>query len=77
MMNGFFAENGALISEECGQYLGTTVGSPCSKFESCKPVAKIEDSYFLGGAADVAIDEKSIQKEMLRNGVVVGEFAAP
>ena len=32
MMNGFFAENGALVGEDCAKYMGTTVGSPCSKF---------------------------------------------
>lgn len=50
MMNGFFAENGALINEECAKYTGTTAGSPCSKYASCKPEAKITESYFLGGA---------------------------
>lgn len=77
IMNGYFAENGALVGEECGKYLGTTAGSPCSGFASCKPVARVEDSYFLGSAGELAIDEKTIQKELMRNGVVVGEFAAP
>ncbi len=48
MMNGFFAENGALVGEDCAKDMGTTAGSPCSKFASCKPEAKVSESYFLG-----------------------------
>jgi len=48
MMNGFFAENAALVGEDCAKYMGTTVGSPCSKFASCKQEAKVSESYFLG-----------------------------
>jgi hypothetical protein len=60
MMNGFFAENGALVSEECAKYMGTTVGSPCSKFAQCKQEAKVTESYFLGNPGEISTDEKAI-----------------
>ena len=57
MMNGYFAENGALINEECGQYMGTTAGSKCSKFSNCKAEARVEESYFLGSAGEISVNE--------------------
>lgn len=79
MFNGLFMEKGHMVSEECGPYRGTTNGEKCKFYEKCSPVAKIEKSYFVGDMSNEAefIDQTVIQKEILRNGAVVAEFAAP
>jgi len=47
MFNGYLAENGHFVTEECGPYKATTKGAACSAYESCAPAAKIEKSYFI------------------------------
>jgi cathepsin C len=49
LFNGYLAENGYLISEQCAPYLHKTKGTSCSAYEQCEPVAKLQSSYFLGG----------------------------
>jgi len=78
LFNGYLAENGHLVSEECAPYRGSTSGDSCKNYASCKPIAKVEDSYYieLSNSAN-HVNELKIMKEMLRNGPVVGEFKAP
>ena len=47
MFNGYLAENGHFITEECGPYKGTNLGDSCKNYEQCAPAAKIEKSYFI------------------------------
>lgn len=78
IFNGYLAQNGHLISEQCGPYKGTTKGDSCHHYENCEPVAKVTDSYFVQASqTEVAVDEKKIMKEMLLNGPAVGDFEAP
>ena len=78
MFNGYLAENGGLVSEKCAPYKGLTIGNHCSQYASCPPVAKVESSYFIEVSnTENSVNEKKIMKELLRNGVVVGEFKAP
>jgi len=78
MFNGYFAENGHLVSEECAPYQGHTKGDKCKNYSACKPVAKVEDSYYVEVSnTEDHVNENKIMKEMLRNGPVVGEFKAP
>ena len=78
MFNGYLAESGHLVSEECAPYRGSTNGDQCKLYKKCNPVAKVSNSYFLGISADqVPIDQEVIKKEIFRNGAVVAEFAAP
>lgn len=78
IFNGYLAENGHLVSEECGPYKGTTNADSCKFYEKCDPVAKVEESYFLDTSTEAAsISEKKIQKEILHGGAVVAEFKAP
>ena len=78
MFNGYLAENGHLVTEECGPYRGSTNGDSCKFYEKCAPAAKVDESYFIKvSPTEEKIDEKLIMKEILRNGPVVGEFKAP
>ena len=78
MFNGYLAENGNFVTEECGPYRGTNSGDSCKYYEKCAPVAKLEDSYFIEASqTSTKVNEEKIQKEILRNGAVVGEFKAP
>lgn len=47
MFNGFFAENGHLVSEQCAPYKGTTRGDKCGNYAACPAVARVEDSYYI------------------------------
>ena len=47
IFNGYLAQNGHLVSEQCGPYKGTTKGDSCHTYEKCDPVAKVTDSYFI------------------------------
>lgn len=78
IFNGYLAESGHLVSEDCGPYKGTTNADSCKFYEKCDPVAKVEKSYFLDtSTAESSINEKKIQKEILHGGAVVAEFKAP
>ena len=74
--NGFLAENGYMVSEKCAPYDAKTKGHKCGDFEKCPPVAKVHDSYFIGGAYGYS-SEKKLMKELLRNGIVNGELNVP
>jgi len=78
LFNGYLAENGHLVSEECAPYRGSTSGDSCKNYAGCKPIAKVEDSYYIEVSNSANhVNELKIMKEMLRNGPVVGEFKAP
>lgn len=74
--HGYLGENGYFVSEKCAPYLHSTKNDKCSKYEHCKPIAKTEESYFVGGAYGQS-SEKKMMKEILRNGVVNGEINVP
>ena len=74
--HGYLAENGYMVSEECAPYLGRTKGESCGKYEKCKPIADVKESYFIGGSYG-ASSEKKMMKEILRNGIVNGELNVP
>lgn len=71
-MNGFFAENGGLVSENCAPYQATTKGLSCANFASCPVLARVKNSYILKNP-----NEDSIKKEILRNGIVITDWSAP
>jgi cathepsin C len=74
--HGFLGENGYLVSEKCAPYKAKTKGESCAGYGKCKPIAKIKDSYFIGGAYGES-SEKKMMKEILRNGIVNGELNVP
>lgn len=74
--NVFLAENGHVVSEECAPYMSKTKGDSCKNYETCKPIAKVQKSYLVGGGWG-ATSEKKMMKEVLRNGPINGDFQAP
>ena len=74
--HGYLAENGHLVSEKCAPYLAKTKGETCGKYGNCPPIARVQDSYFIGGAYGES-SEKKMMKEILRNGIVNGELNVP
>ena len=78
VFNGYLAENGHLVSEQCAPYRGSTNGDSCKNYSQCPAIAKVESSYYLEVSnSENSISEHKIMKEMMRNGPVVGEFKAP
>ena len=71
--NVFLAENGHVVSEECAPYMSKTKGDSCKNYETCKPIAKVQKSYLVGGGWG-ATSEKKMMKEILRNGPINGDF---
>ena len=49
LFNGYLAENGYLVAEHCAPYMARTKNLKCSEFERCEPIAKVQNSYFMGG----------------------------
>ena len=74
--HGYLAENGYMVSEKCAPYKAKTKGVSCGTYGKCKPMAKIKESYFVGGAYG-ASSELKMMKEILRNGIVNGELNVP
>ena len=74
--HGYLAENGYMTSEQCAPYMAKTKGFSCGKYKDCKPVSRINESYFVGGAYGES-SEKKMMKEILRNGIVNGELNVP
>ena len=75
-LNGYFAEQAYLVSEECAGYKAQTKGNKCKDFEKCKPIAKVQQTHKVGGFGLGQVSETDIMKEMLRNGPVSVEFDA-
>jgi len=73
IFNGFFAENGGLVAEDCAPYQARTKGDKCSNYAKCPSVAKVSKSYYVGGYHN-ELTVLQIQKEMLMRGPVVTEF---
>lgn len=71
--NVLLAQNGHMVSEQCSPYLGKTKGDSCGAYAKCEPIAKIQESYFVGGTWG-STTEKKMMKEILRNGVINGDF---
>ena len=46
-MQGFLAENGEIVSEDCAPYAGDKFGFSCKKYQHCKGRARIKKSYVL------------------------------
>lgn len=74
--HGYLGENGYLVSEKCAPYKAKTKGQSCGLYSKCKPIAKIKESYFIGGAYGES-SELKMMKEILRNGIVNGELNVP
>lgn len=65
-----------MVSEKCAPYLARTKNDKCGNYAKCKPIAKVKQSYFIGGAYGES-SEKKMMKEILRNGIVNGELNVP
>lgn len=74
--NSLFAENAHVVQEACAPYKATTKGIPCSQFEKCSGEARVLKSYDVGGGYGQT-SEKTMMKEILRNGALNTEFEAP
>ena len=72
-MNGYFMEHGYMVDEDCAPYEGKTKGTTCGEFKSCKPLAKILSTKYVGGGWG-EVSEKQMMKELLRNGPLSIEF---
>ena len=64
-----------MVSEECAPYLHQTKNDKCANYQHCKPLAAVENSYFVGGGWG-ATTERKMMKEILRNGPINGDFQA-
>ena len=62
-----------MVSEECAPYKGKTKGDSCGNYKSCEPIAKVSESYFVGGTWG-STTELKMMKEILRNGAINGDF---
>ena len=69
-------EHAHLVEESCAGYKASTKGSSCSKYEKCKPAAKVGATRKVGAFGLGQVTERDIQKELLRNGPVSVEFQA-
>jgi cathepsin C len=74
--HGYLAENGHMVSEQCAPYLAKTKGQKCGDYAHCPPIARVHESYFIGGAYGES-SEKKMMKDILRNGIVNGEINVP
>lgn len=74
--HAYFAQNGHLVSEECAPYQASTKGVSCAQYQGCKPEARVQRSYDVGGGYGQST-EKLMMKEILRNGPLNTEFQAP
>ena len=70
IFQGFMAENGEIVSEECAPYGGKR-GKPCKGYENCPGIAWVKNSYTLKNPT-----VESIQKEILYNGAVDVNWAS-
>ena len=70
IFQGFLAENGEIVSEECAPYTGKS-GRSCKGYEGCPGIARVTNSYTLKNPT-----VESIQKEILYHGAVDVNWAS-
>ena len=64
-----------MVGESCAPYKANTKGMSCKNLESCKPIAKIEKTRFVGDGY-ASVSEKQMMKDILRNGPISGDMMA-
>jgi len=64
-----------MVGESCAPYKANTKGIRCKEYESCKPIAKIAETNFVGGGY-AQVSEKSMMKDILKNGPISGDMMA-
>lgn len=74
--HGYMTENGHMVSEKCAPYMSKTKGLSCGQYKNCSTEAKVDKSYFIGGAYGES-SEKKMMKEILHKGIVNGELNVP
>lgn len=67
MFVGFFLESFYTVDSECAKYVGKTVTDGCKKFAECTPIAKVKNTYYVGGHYG-GMSEQSIMKELRARG---------
>ena len=72
---GFFLENYYTVAEECAPYRGKTFVDGCQVYQDCEPIAKVGETYYIGGHYG-GMSEESIMRELRANGPVLFDFDA-
>jgi hypothetical protein len=63
------------VSADCAPYEAKTLFDGCQRFKDCKPVAKVEKTYYIGGKYGGMSEEKII-RELRANGPCLLDFMA-
>jgi hypothetical protein len=74
LTNGLFGEYFDLPSEKCAPYKAAT--QTCSSYKHCPGVARVEKSYYIGGAYGKSTEEKMMQ-EIRSKGPIIGDIKVP
>ena len=75
VLDGFFLENFYTVAENCAPYEAQTTVDGCQRYSHCKPVAKVKDTYFVGGHYG-GMSEQDIMKELRARGPLLFDFNA-
>lgn len=67
IFTGFFLQSFYTVSESCAKYTASTEVDGCKEFANCAPVAKVRDTYYVGGHYG-GMSEQAIMKELRARG---------
>ena len=76
-MDGLFMESYGAVDEQCAPYEASTSPEGCGRWDGCKKVAGVSDTYYVG--ADRAygrMNEEELMKEVRARGPVLVDFNA-
>ena len=76
-MDGLFMENFGAVEETCAPYEASTSPEGCGRWDDCKIVAGVTDTYYVGEhRAYGKMTEEDIIKEVRARGPILVDFNA-
>ena len=74
-LGGMFLESYYTVLESDAPYIAKTEANSCRQWESKKPAASVEETYYIGGGYGKMTEEK-LMKEIRARGPVLYDFNA-
>lgn len=72
-MLGLFMQHYYAVDDSCAPYKQQTVADGCQLYKDCKPIAKVKETYYVGGHYG-GMSEEMIMRELRANGPVFFDF---
>ena len=74
--DGMFLEQYGAVEESCAEYAASISPEGCGKWTSCRTVAGVKDTYYVGSRHYGGMSEQDMLKEVRARGPILIDFNA-